>query len=259
MTVFSRALVKVSRWELPTSHNNRRAFSSPSLSSGTNHELACDSGQDRSASHSLKDVAAPYGLLDQETEQSDFATQLSVGKLGATRALKQSGSNCNLSDLPSGAANVLAPASSSPGATLSCLNVGNHNEQLGSYCESSNVPAPSGPTNVLAPASPSPGATLSCLNVGNLNEQLGSYCKSTNVPAPSGPAFTLSASSLTNSGATLSCLNVGTHNERIGSFRESNNLAQRVQRAPSPTIRAAENGNNPISLQSSRWLVTTAP
>ena len=90
MTVFSRALVKVSRWELPTSHNNRRAFSSPSLSSGTNHELACDSGQDRSASHSLKDVAAPYGLFDQETEQSDsFATQLSEGKLGATRALNE--------------------------------------------------------------------------------------------------------------------------------------------------------------------------
>ena len=292
MTVFSRALVKVSRWELPTSHSNRRAFSSPSLSSGTNHELACDSGQDRSASHSLKDVAAPYGLIDQETEQSDFATQLSEGKLGATRALnEQSGSNCESSNVPaprgtspamppsstlgatvstdtqqidtickstnvpapSGPTNVLAPASSSPGATLSCLNVGNHNDQqLGSYCKSTNVPAPSGPTNVLAPASSSPGATLSCLNVGNLNEQLGSYCKSTNVPAPSGPAFTLSASSLTKSGATLSCLNVGTHNERIGSFRESNKLAQRVQRAPSPTIRAAENGNNPISLQSSQ-------
>ena len=292
MTVFSRALVKVSRWELPTSHNNRRAFSSPSLSSGTNHELACDSGQDRSASRSLKDVAAPYGLFDQETEQSDFATQLSEGKLGATRALnEQSGSNCESSNVPaprgtspampssstlgatvstdtqqidtickstnvpapSGPTNVLAPASSSPGATLSCLNVGNHNDQqLGSYCKSTNVPAPSGPTNVLAPASSSPGATLSCLNVGNLNEQLGSYCKSTNVPAPSGPAFTLSASSLTKSGATLSCLNVGTHNERIGSFRESNKLAQRVQRAPSPTIRAAENGNNPISLQSSQ-------
>ena len=292
MTVFSRALVKVSRWELPTSHNNRRAFSSPSLSPETNHELACDSGQDRSASHSLKDVAAPYGLFDQETEQSDFATQLSEGKLGATRALnEQSGSNCESSNVPaprgtspampssstlgatvstdtqqidtickstnvpapSGPTNVLAPASSSPGATLSCLNVGNHNDQqLGSYCKSTNVPAPSGPTNVLAPASSSPGATLSCLNVGNLNEQLGSYCKSTNVPAPSGPAFTLSASSLTKSGATLSCLNVGTHNERIGSFRESNKLAQRVQRAPSPTIRAAENGNNPISLQSSQ-------
>ena len=333
MTVFSRALVKVSRWELPTSHNNRRVFSSPSLSSGTNHELACDSGQDRSASHSLKDVAAPYGLFDQETEQSDFATQLSEGKLGATRALnEQSGSNCESSNVPaprgtspampssstlgatvstdtqqietickstnvpapSGPTNVLAPASSSPGATLSCLNVGNHNEQLGSYCKSTNVPAPSGPTNVLAPASSSPGATLSCLNVGNHNEQLGSYCKSTNVPAPSGPtnvlapassspgatlsclnvgnhneqlgslckstyvpatsgpAFTLSASS-TSSGATLSCLNVGTHNERIGSFRESDNLAQRVQRAPSPIKRAAENGNpNPISSQSSQ-------
>ena len=333
MTVFSRALVKVSRWELPTSHNNRRAFSSPSLSPETNHELACDSGQDRSASHSLKDVAAPYGLFDQETEQSDFATQLSVGKLGATRALnEQSGSNCESSNVPaprgtspampssstlgatvstdtqqietickstnvpapSGPTNVLAPASSSPGATLSCLNVGNHNEQLGSYCKSTNVPAPSGPTNVLAPASSSPGATLSCLNVGNHNEQLGSYCKSTNVPAPSGPtnvlapassspgatlsclnvgnhneqlgslckstyvpapsgpAFTLSASS-TSSGATLSCLNVGTHNERIGSFRESDDLAQRVQRAPSPIKRAAENGNpNPISSQSSQ-------
>ena len=332
MTVFSRALVKVSRWELPTSHNNRRAFSSPSLSPGTNHELACDSGQDRSASHSLKDVAAPYGLFDQETEQSDFATQLSEGKLGATRALnEQSGSNCESSNVPaprgtspampssstlgatvstdtqqieticestnvpapSGPTNVLAPASSSPGATLSCLNVGNHNEQLGSYCKSTNVPAPSGPTNVLAPASSSPGATLSCLNVGNHNEQLGSYCKSTNVPAPSGPtnvlapassspgatlsclnvgnhneqlgslcksayvpatsgpAFTLAASSTT--GATLSCLNVGTHNERIGSFRESENLAQRVQRAPSPIKRAAENGNpNPISSQSSQ-------
>ena len=292
MTVFSRALVKVSRWELPTSHNNRRAFSSPSLSPETNHELACDSGQDRSASRSLKDVAAPYGLLDQETEQSDFATQHSVGKLGATRALKQSGSNCNLSDLPSGAANVLAPASSSPGATLSCLNVGNNNEQLGSYCESSNVPAPSGPTNVLAPASPSPGATLSCLNVGNHNEQSGSLCKSSNVPAPSGPtnvlapaspspgatlsclnvgnhneqsgslckstnvsapsgpAFTLAASSTT--GATLSCLNVGVLNERLGSNRESDwILAQRGQRAPSPKTRAAENGNNPISSQSS--------
>ena len=250
MTVFSRALVKVSRWELPTSHNNRRAFSSPSLSPETNHELACDSGQDRSASRSLKDVAAPYGLFDQETEQSDLATQLSEGRLGATRALKQSGSNCNLSDLPSGAANVLAPASSSPGATLSCLNVGNHNEQLGSYCESSNVPAPSGPTNVLAPASPSPGATLSCLNVGNHNEQSGSLCKSSNVPAPSGPAFTLAASSTT--GATLSCLNVGVLNERLGSNRESDwILAQRGQRAPSPKTRAAENGNNPISSQSS--------
>ena len=328
MTVFSRALVKVSRWELPTSHNNSRAFSSPSLSSGTNHELACDSGQDRSASHSLKDVAAPYGLFDQETEQSDsFATQLSEGKLGATRALnEQSGSNCESSNVPaprgtspampssstlgatvstdtqqietickstnvpapsgptnvlapassspgaklclhneqlgsyckstnvpapSGPTNVLAPASSSPGATLSCLNVGNHNEQLGSYCKSTNVPAPSGPTNVLAPASSSPGATLSCLNVGNHNEQLGSLCKSTYVPATSGPAFTLAASSTT--GATLSCLNVGTHNERIGSFRESDDLAQRVQRAPSPIKRAAENGNpNPISSQSSQ-------
>ena len=250
MTVFSRALAKVSRWELPTSHNNRRAFSSPSLSPETNHELACDSGQDRSASRSLKDVAAPYGLFDQETEQSDFATQLSEGKLGATRALKQSGSNCNLSNVPSGAANVLAPASSSPGATLSCLNVGNHNEQLGSYCKSSNVPAPSGPTNVLAPASPSPGATLSCLNVGNHNEQSGSLCKSSNVPAPSGPAFTLAASSTT--GATLSCLNVGVLNERLGSNRESDwILAQRGQRAPSPKTRAAENGNNPISSQSS--------
>ena len=272
----------------------RREFSSPSLSSETNHELACDSGQDRSASRSLKDVAAPYGLFDQETEQSDsFATQLSEGKLGATRALnEQSGSNCESSNVPaprgtspampssstlgatvstdtqqietickstnvpapSGPTNVLATASSSPGAALSCLNVGNHNvnEQLGSYCKSTNVPAPSGPTNVLAPASSSPGATLSCLNVGNHNEQLGSYCKSTNVPAPSGPAFTLSASS-TSSGATLSCLNVGTHNERIGSFRESDNLAQRVQRAPSPIKRAAENGNpNPISSQSSQ-------
>ena len=285
MTVFSRALVKVSRWELPTSHNNRRAFSSPSLSSGTNHELACDSGQDRSASHSLKDVAAPYGLFDQETEQSDsFATQLSEGKLGATRAFnEQSGSNCESSNVPaprgtspampssstlgatvstdtqqietickstnvpapSGPTNVLAPASSSPGAKL-CL----HNQQLGSYCKSTNVPAPSGPTNVLAPASSSPGATLSCLNVGNHNEQLGSYCKSTYVPATSGPAFTLAASSTT--GATLSCLNVGTHNERIGSFRESNNLAQRGQRASSPLKRAAENGNNPISSQSSQ-------
>ena len=104
-------------------------------------------------------MAAPYGLFDQETEQSDsFATQPSKGRLGATRALKQSGSNCDSSYLSSGATNVLAPASSSPGATLSCLNVGNHNEQLGSYCKSSNVPAPSGPTNVLAPASPSPGA-----------------------------------------------------------------------------------------------------
>ena len=322
MTVFSRALVKVSRWELPTSHNNRRAFSSPSLSPGTNHELACDSGQDRSASHSLKDVAAPYGLFDQETEQSDFATQLSEGKLGATRAFnEQSGSNCESSNVPaprgtspampssstlgatvstdtqqietickstnvpapSGPTNVLAPASSSPGATLSCLNVGNHNEQLGSYCESTNVPAPSGPTNVLAPASSSPGATLSCLNVGNHNEQLGSYCKSTNVPAPSGPTNVLAPASSSpgatlsclnvgnhneqlgslckstyvpatsgpaftlaassTTGATLSCLNVGTHNERIGSFRESDDLAQRGQRAPSPLKRAAENGN----------------
>ena len=292
MTVFSRALVKVSRWELPTSHNNRRAFSSPSLSPETNHELACDSGQDRSASHSLKDVAAPYGLFDQETEQSDIATQLSKGKLGATRALKQSSSNCNSSDLLSGATNVLAPASSSPGATLSCLYVGNHNEQLGSNCESTYVSAPSGPTNVLAPASPSPGATLSCLyvgnhneqsgslckstyvsapsgptnvlapaspspgatlsclNVGNHNEQSGSLCKSTYVSAPSGPAFTLAASSTT--GATLSCLNVGVLNERLGSNRESDwILAQRGQRAPSPKTRAAENGNNPISSQSS--------
>ena len=250
MPVFSRILGKVSRWELPSSHFSRRVFSSPSLSPETNHELACDSGQDRSASRSLKDVAAPYGLFDQETEQSDFATQLSEGKLGATRALKQSGSNCNLSNVPSGAANVLAPASSSPGATLSCLNVGNHNEQLGSYCKSSNVPAPSGPTNVLAPASPSPGATLSCLNVGNHNEQSGSLCKSTNVSAPSGPAFTLAASSTT--GATLSCLNVDVLNERLGSNRESDwILAQRGQRAPSPKTWAAENGNDPISSQSS--------
>ena len=286
MPVFSRILGKVSRWELPSSHFYSRELSSPSLSSETNHELACDSGQDRSASHSLKDVAAPYGLFDQETEQSDsFATQPSKGRLGATRALnEQSDSNCESSNVPaprgtspampssstlgatvstdtqqietickstnvpapSGPTNVLAPASSSPGAKL-CL----HNEQLGSYCKSTNVPAPSGPTNVLAPASSSPGATLSCLNVGNHNEQLGSYCKSTNVPAPSGPAFTLSASSTT--GATLSCLNVGTHNERIGSFRESNNLAQRGQRASSPLKRAAENGNpNPISSQSSQ-------
>ena len=286
MPVFSRILGKVSRWELPSSHFYSRELSSPSLSSETNHELACDSGQDRSASHSLKDVAAPYGLFDQETEQSDsFATQLSEGKLGATRALnEQSGSNCESSNVPaprgtspampssstlgatvstdtqqietickstnvpapSGPTNVLAPASSSPGAKL-CL----HNEQLGSYCKSTNVPAPSGPTNVLAPASSSPGATLSCLNVGNHNEQLGSYCKSTYVPATSGPAFTLAASSTT--GATLSCLNVGTHNERIGSFRESNNLAQRGQRASSPLKRAAENGNpNPISSQSSQ-------
>ena len=285
MPVFSRILGKVSRWELPSSYFSRRELSSPSLSSETNHELACDSGQDRSASHSLKDVAAPYGLFDQETEQSDlFATQLSEGKLGATRALnEQSGSNCESSNVPaprgtspampssstlgatvstdtqqietickstnvpapSGPTNVLAPASSSPGAKL-CL----HNEQLGSYCKSTNVPAPSGPTNVLAPASSSPGATLSCLNVGNHNEQLGSYCKSTYVPATSGPAFTLAASSTT--GATLSCLNVGTHNERIGSFRESNNLAQRGQRASSPLKRAAENGNNPISSQSSQ-------
>ena len=255
MTVFSRALVKVSRWELPTSHNNRRAFSSPSLSSGTNHELACDSGHDRSASHSLKDVAAPYGLFDQETEQSDsFATQLSEGKLGATRALnEQSGSNCESSNVPaprgtspampssstlgatvstdtqqietickstnvpapSGPTNVLAPASSSPGAKL-CL----HNQQLGSYCKSTNVPAPSGPTNVLAPASSSPGATLSCLNVGNHNEQLGSYCKSTNVPAPSGPTNVLAPAS-SSPGATLSCLNVGNHNEQLGSLCKS--------------------------------------
>ena len=74
MTVFSRVLKKVSRWELPTSHHPRRALSSPS-------------GQSLSASRSLKDVAAPYGLFDQETEQSDFATQLSEGRLGATRAL----------------------------------------------------------------------------------------------------------------------------------------------------------------------------
>ena len=74
MTVFSRVLKKVSRWELPTPHNHRRALSSPS-------------GQFLSASRSLKDVAAPYGLFDQETEQSDFATQLSEGRLGATRAL----------------------------------------------------------------------------------------------------------------------------------------------------------------------------
>ena len=251
MPVFSRILGKVSRWELPSSHFSSRELSSPSLSSETNHELACDSGQDRSASRSLKDVAAPYGLFDQETEQSDsFATQPSKGRLGATRALKQSGSNCDSSYLSSGATNVLAPASSSPGATLSCLNVGNHNEQLGSYCKSSNVPAPSGPTNVLAPASPSPGATLSCLNVGNHNEQSGSLCKSTYVSAPSGPAFTLAASSTT--GATLSCLNVGVLNERLGSNRESDwILAQRGQRAPSPKTWAAENGNDPISSQSS--------
>ena len=74
MTVFSRVLKKVSRWELPTPHHHRRALSSPS-------------GQILSASRSLKDVAAPYGLFDQETEQSDFATQLSEGRLGATRAL----------------------------------------------------------------------------------------------------------------------------------------------------------------------------
>ena len=73
MTVFSRVLKKVSRWELPTPHHHRRALSSPS-------------GQSLSASRSLKDVA-PYGLLDQETEQSDYATQLSEGRLGATRAL----------------------------------------------------------------------------------------------------------------------------------------------------------------------------
>ena len=293
MPVFSRILGKVSRWELPSSHFSRREFSSPSLSSETNHELACDSGQDRSASRSLKDVAAPYGLFDQETEQSDsFATQPSEGRLGATRALKQSSSNCNSSDLLSGATNVLAPASSSPGATLSCLYVGNHNEQLGSNCESTYVSAPSGPTNVLAPASPSPGATLSCLYVGNHNEQSGSLCKSTYVSAPSGPtnvlapaspspgatlsclyvgnhneqsgslckstyvsapsgpAFTLAASSTT--GATLSCLNVGVLNERLGSNRESDwILAQRGQRAPSPKTWAAENGNDPISSQSS--------
>ena len=74
MTVFSRVLKKVSRWELPTSHHHRRALSSPS-------------GQSLSASRSLKDVAAPYGLFDQETEQSDYATQPSEGRLGATRAL----------------------------------------------------------------------------------------------------------------------------------------------------------------------------
>ena len=74
MTVFSRVLKKVSRWELPTPHHPRRALSSPS-------------GQSLSASRSLKDVAAPYGLFDQETEQSDFATQPSEGRLGATRAL----------------------------------------------------------------------------------------------------------------------------------------------------------------------------
>ena len=74
MTVFSRVLKKVSRWELPTAHHHRRALSSPS-------------GQSLSASRSLKDVAAPYGLFDQETEQSDYATQLSEGRLGATRAL----------------------------------------------------------------------------------------------------------------------------------------------------------------------------
>ena len=74
MTVFSRVLKKVSRWELPTPHHPRRALSSPS-------------GQSLSASRSPKDVAAPYGLFDQETEQSDFATQLSEGRLGATRAL----------------------------------------------------------------------------------------------------------------------------------------------------------------------------
>ena len=74
MTVFSRAFKKVSRWELPTPHHHRRALSSPS-------------GQILSASRSLKDVAAPYGLFDQETEQSDFATQPSEGRLGATRAL----------------------------------------------------------------------------------------------------------------------------------------------------------------------------
>ena len=74
MTVFSRVLKKVSRWELPTPHHPRRALSSPS-------------GQSLSASRSPKDVAAPYGLFDQETEQSDFATQPSEGRLGATRAL----------------------------------------------------------------------------------------------------------------------------------------------------------------------------
>ena len=74
MTVFSRVLKKVSRWELPTPYHHRRALSSPS-------------GQSLSASRSLKDVAAPYGLFDQETEQSDYATQLSEGRLGATRAL----------------------------------------------------------------------------------------------------------------------------------------------------------------------------
>ena len=74
MAVFSHVLRKVSRWELPTPHHHRRALSSPS-------------GQVLSASRSLKDVAAPYGLFDQETEQSDLATQLSEGRLGATRAL----------------------------------------------------------------------------------------------------------------------------------------------------------------------------
>ena len=68
--------------------------------------------------------------------------------------------------------------------------------------------------------------------------------------APSGPAFTLAASSTT--GATLSCLNVGVLNERLGSNRESDwILAQRGQRAPSPKTWAAENGNDPISSQSS--------
>ena len=169
MTVFSRALVKVSRWELPTSHSNRRAFSSPSLSSGTNHELACDSGQDRSASRSLKDVAAPYGLFDQETEQSDFATQLSEGKLGATRALnEQSGSNCESSNVPAPRGTSTAmPSSSTLGATVST-----DTQQIDTICKSTNVPAPSGPTNVLAPASSSPGASLSCLNVGNHNDHV---------------------------------------------------------------------------------------
>ena len=249
MPVFSRLLVKVSSWELPTPHNNRRAFSSPSLSPETNHELACDSGQDRSASRSLKDVAAPYGLFDQETEQSDFATQLSEGKLGATRALnEQSGSNCESSNVPAPRGTSPAmPSSSTLGATVST-----DTQQIDTICKSTNVPAPSGPTNVLAPASSSPGATLSCLNVGNHNDQqLGSYCKSTNVPAPSGPTNVLAPAS-SSPGATLSCLNVGNLNEQLGSYRESNKLAQRVQRAPSPTIRAAENGNNPISSQSSQ-------
>ena len=66
----------MSRWKVPTLHvhHNRRALSSPS-------------GQALSASRSLKDVTAPYGLFDQETEQSDYAIQLSEGRLGATKAL----------------------------------------------------------------------------------------------------------------------------------------------------------------------------